>query len=784
MQRITNSMMTSRFLSNMKRNLNNMSTIQNQLASGKEILRTSQNPFVATRNKQLANQISDNEQYNANIKDTSNWLDTTDTALAQAGNIMARIKELMVKAGNGAYSEDEIATINNEVVEKSKELAQIMNTTFDGAYIFGGTKGTTKPVTVDANGNLSYADKDGNALKIYLNVAGKVVNEPITDNVVLGENDKIYVDKDGNITTSPKSEDGKTNNTEIVSSSSLYMDLSGKITTKSDGNQSIVLTDNLYINAKNNIITEPITDNKLLDTSTAIYYVTANGYVTTQLRSEGSSVDNTVISTDKPIYVGTDGKVNINAGQLINWGDALYENLNGDVVINKQTVNTKFNTSDPLYTDLQGNVTNADKSLDGTPNTALAANAQLYVDKTGNITTSNADGNKPIVLNEALYLDNNGDLMALKYQQTLPTGGTTINPNTDLYIDENGNITSKNGIVVVDGNVVKENTKIIISDGLYLDKDGNITASPTMPNIPITTDDPLYVDDKGIVTTTKTETNNLLETGTALYKDVDGNITINVNESIDGIPINRGEALYSDANGRVTTAKTSDNRKLSADEIPYVDPKNNVTLSKTTKNTALTLDDLKKLQDELETPNITEERKNEINAIIKDEYAAQLLQIAGKLKTEISQGVVVEYNKTASDILEYNDPKIGKVNVMSEISTLISNLGIMSDKIGATTEAEKEAATNYVNGEGLAKMDSIIQNLLSNRSQVGTMQNRMESAMETNEDQNYNMTDILSSSEDIDFTEKTMEYAVMQTVYTASLQTSSKVLMNTIMDYI
>ena len=124
MQRITNSMMTSKFLSNMKRNLNNMSTLQNQLASGKEILRTSQNPFAATRNKQLANQISDNEQYNANIKDTSNWLDTTDTALAQAGNVMARIKELMVKAGNGAYSEDEIATIKNEVVEKSKELAQ------------------------------------------------------------------------------------------------------------------------------------------------------------------------------------------------------------------------------------------------------------------------------------------------------------------------------------------------------------------------------------------------------------------------------------------------------------------------------------------------------------------------------------------------------------------------------------------------------------------------------------------------------------------------------------
>ena len=342
MQRITNSMMTSKFLSNMKRNLNNMSTLQNQLASGKEILRTSQNPFAATRNKQLANQISDNEQYNSNIKDTSNWLDTTDTALAQAGNVMARIKELMVKAGNGAYSEDEIATIKNEVVEKSKELAQIMNTTFDGAYIFGGTKGTSKPVTVDSNGNLAYADKNGNGF-------------------------------------------------------------------------------------------------------------------------------------------------------------------------------------------------------------------------------------------------------------------------------------------------------------------GN----PAIPDV------------------------------------------------------------------------STGNDKTNAES-----------------------------------------------------------QLSTSLKTEISQGVVVEYNKTATDIFEFTDTKLGDINVMNEISTLINNLGKMSDKTGATTDAEKEAALNYVNGEGLSKMDSIVQNLLANRAQVGTMQNRMESAMATNEDQNYNMTDILSSSEDIDFTEKTMEYAVMQTVYTASLQTSSKVLMNTIMDYI
>ena len=159
-------------------------------------------------------------------------------------------------------------------------------------------------------------------------------------------------------------------------------------------------------------------------------------------------------------------------------------------------------------------------------------------------------------------------------------------------------------------------------------------------------------------------------------------------------------------------------------------------------------------------------------------------QLETHLKTEISQGVVVEYNKTATDIFEFTDSKLtpNNVNVMDEISSLIKNLGVLSDK--NALDADQSAALSYVNGDGLSRMDSIIQNLLSNRAQVGTMQNRMESAMETNEDQNYNMTDILSSSEDIDFTEKTMEYAVMQTVYTAALQTSSKVLTNTIMDYI
>jgi hypothetical protein len=60
----------------------------------------------------------------------------------------------------------------------------------------------------------------------------------------------------------------------------------------------------------------------------------------------------------------------------------------------------------------------------------------------------------------------------------------------------------------------------------------------------------------------------------------------------------------------------------------------------------------------------------------------------------------------------------------------------------------------------------------------------MDSAQATNEDQNYNMTSILSEVGDVDYTQKTMEYSVAQTVYTASLQTSAKVLTKTLLDYL
>lgn len=411
MTRITNGMLVENYMTNTNRNLNNMQTLQRQLSSGKEINRPSDNPYKVSRTMQLYTEIDANKQYNENIKDVSNWLDTTDTALNQMNNVLSRMRELMVTAGNGAYGDDEKKAIQDEVKELQNQMCQIMNTNFDGAYIFGGTKSTSKPVMIDENGKITYCDKNGNA---------------------------VYKTNDG-----------------------------------------------IKIGLKDSI----------------------------------SSTDN---------------KKNINS----------IEKRNDDILIN---------------------------------------------------VVDNTDPNNPVE--------------------------STIGPIS--------------------------------------------------------------------------------------LKKADG------------------------------TLKTD-----------------------------------KELEDEmdLQLGDFQAGTSKKITALIPSFNTID--QIGSDLKVEVSQGVLIDYNINAQDILEFTDSKTGqKINLVDVFNDIISNLGDGGD-------------VSKVTGEGIKNMDSIISNLLEKRSKVGAMTNRMESAEEKNKKENLNMTDILSKTEDIDFGEKMMEYAVMQTVYMASLQVSAKILPTTILDYI
>lgn len=266
--RITNSMLSSNYLKNMKRNMNNMQALQNQLASGKEINKASDNPYVASRSMQLNAEISYNKQYDENIKDTSNWLDTTDTALSQMGNIFGRIETLLVNSGNGTYGDDEKSAIKDEIKEKVNELSQVLNTSFDGSYIFGGTKTSSKPTTV-VDGKLEYADKNGNGIvKTSAGMSIDLSTNPIVSSIKPSNNMKIEgIDKSGSNITVTVKDYTNTPATQVTPSPTIDLTKVGTVTPPSTTPETLesLFTTALAPNFNSNDAKEAVSSYSALD---------------------------------------------------------------------------------------------------------------------------------------------------------------------------------------------------------------------------------------------------------------------------------------------------------------------------------------------------------------------------------------------------------------------------------------------------------------------------------------------------------------------------------------
>lgn len=194
--RITNKMLSNNFLRDMNVNLRNLSKLQEQRTSGKEFRRPSDDPFRVARSMQLHTEQAINEQYKKNITDTINWLDVTDTSLKQASGVLDRIHQLVISAGNAAYGETERGAVKDEINQKVSELSQILNANFDGKYVFGGTRVTSKPLEtteVDGNKVLNYSKRGGGTLdptadKEEYAMIGEKLKTEISQGVILDYN--------------------------------------------------------------------------------------------------------------------------------------------------------------------------------------------------------------------------------------------------------------------------------------------------------------------------------------------------------------------------------------------------------------------------------------------------------------------------------------------------------------------------------------------------------------------------------------------------------------------
>jgi len=80
-------MIVNNMINNIGKNLARMDKYQQMLATGKKITVPSDDPVVAARALKLRTDVAQIEQYKTNVQDAMSWLEITESAVANVGDI-------------------------------------------------------------------------------------------------------------------------------------------------------------------------------------------------------------------------------------------------------------------------------------------------------------------------------------------------------------------------------------------------------------------------------------------------------------------------------------------------------------------------------------------------------------------------------------------------------------------------------------------------------------------------------------------------------------------------
>ncbi len=180
--RTPNTLASQQTLLDLQRNKERISVLQDQIASGKRIVRLSSDPSGAALVLDFQTSIDRNSQYLEQGNSANSFLSTTETMLTSVSSNMMRLFELGTQALVGNVGASGRTAIAQEVDGIRTALISIANSKDQGKYLFAGTQTLTQPFSGPSAGPITYAGNGGlinlevsNSFTVATNIPGNTV---------------------------------------------------------------------------------------------------------------------------------------------------------------------------------------------------------------------------------------------------------------------------------------------------------------------------------------------------------------------------------------------------------------------------------------------------------------------------------------------------------------------------------------------------------------------------------------------------------------------------------
>ncbi|MBP1763308.1 MAG: flagellar hook-associated protein 3 [Firmicutes bacterium] len=142
-------MIADNTLRNINKAANRLAAANAAVSSNQKIQKASDDPVVAARAVTYRSYVSQIKQYQDNTDAADGWQTATDDALSDLNDVITTVKTLTTEAASDTCSADDLTDIQSRVSTLLDEAVSIMNTTYNGRYIFGGYSTSEAPYSLE-----------------------------------------------------------------------------------------------------------------------------------------------------------------------------------------------------------------------------------------------------------------------------------------------------------------------------------------------------------------------------------------------------------------------------------------------------------------------------------------------------------------------------------------------------------------------------------------------------------------------------------------------------------
>lgn len=188
--RISTGQLYDRSIRSVLENQGDLSDVQRQLASGKKLLRPSDDPVGAAQVIRLTEEIELIGQYKKNNNLLTSSLGLEEAVLSNIKDGVNRARQLIIQSGNGLLGADDRKAISNEIGQIRDQVFDAMNSqSANGEYIFAGYQSAAPAFNMDPsapNNKYTFQGDEGineiqvsDSLALAVNNSGKTVFEDV-----------------------------------------------------------------------------------------------------------------------------------------------------------------------------------------------------------------------------------------------------------------------------------------------------------------------------------------------------------------------------------------------------------------------------------------------------------------------------------------------------------------------------------------------------------------------------------------------------------------------------